>query len=559
MTFLTPLFLLAGLAVVGPVLFHLIRQSRKDRLRFSSLLFLEPSPPRLTERRRLEHWLLLLLRILALALLALAFARPFWKQLEETIPPVAAERATVLLDNSPSMKRQGLEAKAQAVAEKLGAEIVTFETNLAEALTKAVSRQESGVLHLVTDAQEGCGLEKLAGFAWPPDFQLRLHVVTPETQGNAGIQLAARNQPVAESGVRIRITNSADALAEQFSLRWRQADAPPLECHVAKGQQTVVTLPWPQGKPQQGLVELRGDSEAFDNTLAVSPPQAIQAQVLHFSAKEDFFLKNALGPNAVLLHNPTAPDFANAALAVVDDPKAWELVQGKISTFVCLTDASLARELGLSGISEAGNTGDLLLGNIDFTHPLFQPFADPKYNDFTRIRFQRVSKADLPPNARILAKFDNGLPALWELPEQKLTVLMSSWASTHSQLALSSKFPALLGSLLANTPAAQAIPQQVLGTAPGFTDVKHLGQTFQVPVNLDPNESRTTPLALEDFERYGLPLKPTTLPSTAKSGLAGASEVEGRQKLWKWLMLACLGVLLVESLVLQKRPTLAAP
>ena len=78
MSFLTPWFLLGALAVAGPVLFHLIRRSARERMPFSSLLFLRPTPPRATRRRKLEHIALLLLRCLGLLLLAAGFARPFF-------------------------------------------------------------------------------------------------------------------------------------------------------------------------------------------------------------------------------------------------------------------------------------------------------------------------------------------------------------------------------------------------------------------------------------------------------------------------------------------------
>ncbi|MCA9209296.1 MAG: BatA domain-containing protein, partial [Planctomycetales bacterium] len=79
MSVLVPLYL-AGLGALSlPVLFHLIRRTPRGHQPFSTLLFLSPSPPRLTRRSRLDHWLLLLLRAAALALLALAFARPFFR------------------------------------------------------------------------------------------------------------------------------------------------------------------------------------------------------------------------------------------------------------------------------------------------------------------------------------------------------------------------------------------------------------------------------------------------------------------------------------------------
>src|SRR5207245_8874893 len=80
MSFLAPLFFLGALAVSLPIIFHLIRRTTRERTPFSSLMFLQPSPPRLTRRSRLEHILLLLLRCLVLCLLAFGFARPFLKR-----------------------------------------------------------------------------------------------------------------------------------------------------------------------------------------------------------------------------------------------------------------------------------------------------------------------------------------------------------------------------------------------------------------------------------------------------------------------------------------------
>ena len=80
MSFLTPLYVLGLSAVVAPIVFHLIRRSPRGEVPFSSLMFLAPTPPRLTRRSRLDHLLLLCLRAAALCLLAFAFARPFLRQ-----------------------------------------------------------------------------------------------------------------------------------------------------------------------------------------------------------------------------------------------------------------------------------------------------------------------------------------------------------------------------------------------------------------------------------------------------------------------------------------------
>lgn len=104
MSLLAPLFL-AGLACLAiPVLVHLTRQERGKPTAFPSLMFLERIPFQETSRRRLRHLVLLLLRLAALALVVVAFARPFVRG-----GPLAAvggpgpEEVVVLLDRSYSM------------------------------------------------------------------------------------------------------------------------------------------------------------------------------------------------------------------------------------------------------------------------------------------------------------------------------------------------------------------------------------------------------------------------------------------------------------------------
>ena len=75
MSLLAPLYVIGAFAIGAPILFHLIRRQPKGQVPFSSLMFLKPTPPRLTRRSRLDNWLLLLLRALALILMAIAFAR----------------------------------------------------------------------------------------------------------------------------------------------------------------------------------------------------------------------------------------------------------------------------------------------------------------------------------------------------------------------------------------------------------------------------------------------------------------------------------------------------
>ena len=119
MSFLAPLYALAALAIALPILFHLIRRRPKERKLMSSLMFLEPTPPRLTRQSRIDQWLLLLLRATAIGLLALAFTRPYWNApAEKDADRVGAQRM-LLIDTSASMRRDGLWSAAVNRAEQI--------------------------------------------------------------------------------------------------------------------------------------------------------------------------------------------------------------------------------------------------------------------------------------------------------------------------------------------------------------------------------------------------------------------------------------------------------
>jgi len=75
-TFLVPLFLLGLAGIVIPIIVHLTRRQRRHVVTFPSLMFLRKIPFQEQRRRRIQHWLLFVMRSLALGLLAVAFDHP---------------------------------------------------------------------------------------------------------------------------------------------------------------------------------------------------------------------------------------------------------------------------------------------------------------------------------------------------------------------------------------------------------------------------------------------------------------------------------------------------
>lgn len=95
--------MLAGLgAAVVPIVLHLLSRARYRTIEWGAMMFLTDTTARLKNRSRLAQWLLLALRVLAIALLALALARPV---LRRAAGPIGGHglAVAVVIDGSPSM------------------------------------------------------------------------------------------------------------------------------------------------------------------------------------------------------------------------------------------------------------------------------------------------------------------------------------------------------------------------------------------------------------------------------------------------------------------------
>src|SRR5207245_2989902 len=104
MAFLTPFFLLGLGAIAIPVLVHLIQREKKRVVEFPSLMFVRRIPYQSVRRRRIRQWALLMLGAAAVALIVLAFARPFMRQGPVAAAAIGGAREIVIaLDQSASM------------------------------------------------------------------------------------------------------------------------------------------------------------------------------------------------------------------------------------------------------------------------------------------------------------------------------------------------------------------------------------------------------------------------------------------------------------------------
>ena len=692
MSFLTPWFLLGAAAIAGPILFHLIRQSVRERMLFSSLMFLRPTTQRVTRRRKLEDILLLLLRCLCLLLLAAGFARPFFTH--NLVPPASVtegRQLILLVDTSASMRRAGVWGQARALAGKYLAEsapgdqvaVLTFDrqprtlvsfadwsswavdqraalarqriesvspgwmgTQLGLALTGAAERFTDDSLNgkpasrrelvLISDLQEGAKLDGLQGHDWPAGLQVILERVDAKPQANAGLEIQgpAGGMFGDDSAVRVRVANARDSDREKFQLSWRVANGTPfaggkMEIYLPPGQTRTYPAPVLPAGTTTAELQLSGDEVDFDNHSYFAAPEAEHLTIAWFGsvAGNDpqgmrYYFQRvfpATPARQVRIVSPVvqqvfAPELlSQAAFAVIPGRLAPEeitaahdwLAHGNTALFVVIDEQSaspLAALVHSPAIDITEATGDYaLLGDIDFTHPLFAAFADPRFSDFTHIHFWKHRRLDFPPaaQARVLAKFDDGTPALAQIPVGRgnLLVLAAGWNPMDSQFALSSKFPPLMQAMLdwsrASVPArfqfqtGDAIPSPAApgglavqwekpdgkkaalaaGTPFGETDLPGIyTATFgdmrrQFAVNLPLEESRTAPMSPDELSRLGVPLQTASPIPVAEARQIQIhlqrAELENQQKVWRWLIVGTLAVMFGEIILggwLARRP-----
>jgi hypothetical protein len=544
---------------------------------------------------------------------ALTFSE--WNQLD---PP---RRAAVV-------KARLAEAGPTWDATRIGDALATVAVMLAEGDGPADSKAATGrQLVLVSDMQQGGRVDALQGHQWPETVMLDVRPVALKGHANAGVHLVsdAADAPEADAArLRVRVANQPDSTREQFSLVWANERGPlpgaqPINVYVPPGRSQIVRVPWPGADAEADRVVLAGDDADFDNTFYVVPPRTTQFRVAYLGddAADDtkglrYYLESALGETprrkvetvARKADEPLAePELLGARLVVVAAPltdaraamlRRFAEAGGDVLWVV--KDVAAAQGLaalmqgGDLEVEEAPKRDFALLGRFDVDHPLFAPFGDARFGDFTRVHFWQHRRITPPATggARVLASFDDGDPFLLEqsVGKGRLFVMTSGWHPADSQLALSTKFVPLVDGLLRRgggaTVGAQyavhepvALPPQTVPGArrtvrtpdgrqaelpaaahsfdaadrPGIYLLTLGDEQIPVAVNLPPDESRTAPVAVEELEQWGAKLgtRPVSDELATRQRQLQIIELENRQKLWRWLIVAVIGLLVAET------------
>ena len=125
MSFLYPAFLIGAIAIALPIVLHLLRQDEAPEVPFTAVRLLRRSPVERARKRRLRDAILLAARILALLLLAAAFARPYVQGAAPSrVRAVAIDRSYSMGD--PARFQRAVELARTAIDEAAAGERVAL-------------------------------------------------------------------------------------------------------------------------------------------------------------------------------------------------------------------------------------------------------------------------------------------------------------------------------------------------------------------------------------------------------------------------------------------------
>ena len=605
MGFLYPAFLLGALAIAVPIVLHLLRRDVAPEVPFSAVRLLHRSPITRTRRRRLRDLLLLAARIAALALLALAFARPY---LAASQP---AGLLIVAVDRSYSMGAPGRFARAQAIAGEaiaaapLGdrvaviafddrADVVAAPGSAADARTAlktlAPGFRTTRYARVVERAKE------LAGNA-----PVHLVVVTdlqrsgwddePRAMVPANIRIETRTAGAAApnaavTGVRVEADRVIATVANRSGVAFASTARATVDGKViasaplrvpANGTADAV-MPYRAGG--RGSVAVSIDDPAgfpADDVryAALGAPGRVRVALLTAggsgqsglyvsralqAAGERFAVDLAPGPAVFEPGGSAAP----AALILLSTRGVDRALREDVAAYVRAGGGALLAAgpdmepsviAALFGWPEPRAVSDdarLTFAASDVRHPIFRPFG-AFAADLGQVRFRRIWNVD-ERGWDTAARFADGSPALLERVEGQGRVLLfaSDLDRRWNEFPLHAAFvPFVAEAVMYAANAGQSGRDYLVAEAPPGAKPEpgaYVVNGRVVAVNVDTREGSPDLMAAAEFEGM-LELTPAAVAAGPASGPRQAQLLEAERSLWQYGLVLMLAALVLESIV----------
>ena len=330
---------------------------------------------------------------------------------------------------------------------------------------------------LITDFQK-VGWDGHEDVELPAGTQLRPVDVSDASAPNVAVTTVELHRAMVEGRERVtvnaRLTNTGDkpATGIPVTLRLNDREIEKKSLTLAPnsaGTATFSPVALPAGLTQ-GVVSAGADALAADNSynFVLSPEQALSILIIEPPASrttQSLYLTQAfsVGDRPVMRTTVkssgavTFGDLAGKSLVILNDAPfpAGDLGR-RLRTFV-EQGGGLLIALGEKSTpsSFVGVASDMLPGpvgqpvdrgldrggtltSIEYAHPIFELFSGPRSGDFSSAQFYRYRKLELSGAAGVLARFDDGTPAVVEKPlgAGKVVVLASTADIFWNDLAL---------------------------------------------------------------------------------------------------------------------------
>lgn len=469
------------------------------------------------------------------------------------------------------------------------------------------SRKSPRELHILTDLQRsGLGRGEAAVLPAGVDVHLRdLGRSFPKNIAVTGLAIAPESP---RPGDPVTVTATA------FNASPMPAAKCPVRIRIEAGGQrrdldrtidldggATATVRLPLGELPEGLwrghVEAgTGDELAFDDrrylAIAVAPPSRVLLvdgkpgrgpyeastyfleAAIRLAPTGERYAKSPFDPTTVdLVRNVGLPSLEKTeavVLADVDDlgsSDAQRLARfvedgGGLLVFTGdRVEAGSCRDLEAAGLGVGKIIGPAKADGLPWRldrwesrHPIFEPFADPEHGDLRRPAFDVITRIEPGPDARVLAAFRGGVPAVLERPKGRGKVLWfaSACDRSWSDWPRSRLYLPMVHQMLAHATGLSEggrIRRELAGDG-RKAGIAESGGLVRV-VNPDPLESETSRCQPEQFaSRFGFRL-PGPRPETADIGRGRGDRLDdGRlrgDELWPWMALTLMGLLLAEG------------
>jgi hypothetical protein len=188
MEFVNPFFLFGLLAIGVPIIIHLFNFRKYKRVYFTNVRFLRELKEQTKKQSQLRHIIILLMRILAIACLALAFAQPYIPFSKNSVKADSRNAISIYIDNSFSM-------------EAMGAKGPLFEEARQKAHEIASAYKSSDIFQILTNDFEG----KHQRFISRDEFYRLLSEITVSPVSRKLSEIVSRQDDLlAASGTKVK-------------------------------------------------------------------------------------------------------------------------------------------------------------------------------------------------------------------------------------------------------------------------------------------------------------------------------------------------------------------